>query len=284
MKRLILSLCLVLFFCNACKQPVKTQVHPNYDLTMPEILKMPRVLNEISGIAFNNGRPDTLYGVQDEEGRLFYFPVSSLDVKHKEFGKKGDFEDIAISNGTVVILGSDGVLFSFPLNINESETITDVQETAGLLPAGEYEGMYGDETGELFILCKSCKGESVTKSVHGYILQMSAGNSIGLKSTFRINTKDIAAKLQHKNISFKPSALARNNNTNEWYILSSVNKLLVIADDTWAIKETYTLDPALFDQPEGIAFDNGNNLYISNERGSASIATVLKFAFMKDKK
>ncbi|MEO5891181.1 MAG: SdiA-regulated domain-containing protein [Ferruginibacter sp.] len=285
MIKLITSLIFILFVNTGCKQPSKIEVHSNYDLSKPEVLKMPTALNEISGIAFNKGNPDTIYAEQDEEGRLFYFPVSSLDVKHQKFGKKGDYEDIAVCNGNVVMLRSDGVLFSFPLALSNEEEIGNVQETAGLLPKGEYEGLYGDEaTGRLYVLCKNCAADNDTKSISGYILQMTPGKSIELKGNFQVNTKDIAAKLEEKKVAFKPSALAKNYTGTEWYILSSVNKLLVVTDDKWVVKDVYKLDPTLFDQPEGIAFDKNNNLYISNERGGTSYATVLKFAFIKDKK
>jgi uncharacterized protein YjiK len=57
--------------------------------------------------------------------------------------------------------------------------------------------------------------------------------------------------------------------------------LLVIADNEWNVKEVYHLDPARFRQPEGICFDNDNNLYISNEGDDLSEGNVLKFAFKK---
>ncbi|MEP7109718.1 MAG: SdiA-regulated domain-containing protein [Ferruginibacter sp.] len=285
MMKLILSLTLFLFFSNACKQQTKFEGPAGYDLTRPDILKMPAVLDELSGIAFNKGNPDTMYAEQDEDGKLFYFPVSGLDVKHQKFGKKGDYEDIAICNGTIVILRSDGVLFSFPVNTAVDREVSNVQETPGLLPDGEYEGIYADEAVSLlYVLCKDCSEDNPTKSISGYVLQMSPGNRIELKSNFQVNTKDIAAKLNEKKIVFRPSALAKNHLDNQWYILSSVNKLLVITDDKWEIRAVYPLDPALFPQPEGIAFDNDHNLYISNERALASNATVLKFTFVKDKK
>ncbi len=47
--------------------------------------------------------------------------------------------------------------------------------------------------------------------------------------------------------------------------------MLVVTDTAWNIKQVYTLDPALFNQPEGITFDIDNNLYISNEGGNTKI-------------
>ncbi|MEO6549998.1 MAG: SdiA-regulated family protein [Ferruginibacter sp.] len=284
MIKLISSLVSILLFYSACKQHEKPAGMPGYNLDKPEIIKMPTVLNEISGIAFNKGNPDTLYAEQDEEGRLFYFPLSTLEVKHQKFAKKGDYEDIAICNGTVIMLRSNGTLFSFPLDTNVGKDISNVQETSGVLPAGEYESMFADEASNLlYILCKNCGEDEAAKSISGYILQISAGQQLTLKGNFKLNTKEIAARLGQKKITFRPSAIAKNFTGSEWYILSSVNKLLVVTDTNWAIKAAYALDPALFEQPEGIAFDSNNSLYISNERGNTAAATVLKFTFAKDK-
>jgi hypothetical protein len=58
--------------------------------------------------------------------------------------------------------------------------------------------------------------------------------------------------------------------------------MLVITDEQWKVKSAFPLDPAVFNQPEGIAFDSHQNLYISNERGQAAAATVLMFSYKPD--
>ena len=75
----------------------------------------------------------------------------------------------------------------------------------------------------------------------------------------------------------KASALTRNPHTGEWYILSSVNKLLVVATPDWKIKSIHHLNSSIFIQPEGLAFDEQMNLYISNEGDELSAGNILKF-------
>ena len=58
--------------------------------------------------------------------------------------------------------------------------------------------------------------------------------------------------------------------------------MLVVADPNWKVKSVYPLNPSLFVQPEGIAFDRQQNLYISNERGLSSAATILLFTYNKN--
>jgi uncharacterized protein YjiK len=247
-----------------------------YELTQPEKFILPNVLKEISGIAFNKGNSDSIYAEQDEEGKLFHFKLGNDNLASTKFAKKGDYEDIAICNGTVIMLRSDGTLFSFPLSETANQQAINVQEWKSLLPAGEYESLAADEQNNLlYILCKHCDLDKGNKQASGYILQL-ANNSINQHGNFAIDTKAIE-KLSGKNKNgFHPSALARNSFTNEWYVLSSVNKLLVVTDANWTVKETHPLNPSLFNQPEGMAFDKEGNLYISNEGGEGN-GNVLKF-------
>lgn len=282
MMKTTLRLICLLFFYSACSQQSKSDSPAGYDLSHPQTIKLPSILNEISGIAFNNRRADTMYAEQDEEGRLCYFPTNNPDVKSRKFAKKGDYEDLAILNGTVVMLRSDGVLFSFPLDVAGAEEIAGVQETKGVLPEGEYEAMYADETNaQVYVLCKNCMADNPTKLISGYILSLTAQGKLELKSDFKVNSTDISAKLDKKKLSFRPSALAKNPSTGEWYIVSSVNSLLVLTNEKWMPLAVYPLDPSIFNQPEGICFDSDNNMYISNERGDRPAATLLKFAFKK---
>jgi len=127
---------------------------------------------------------------------------------------------------------------------------------------------------------KLTRGEKVREMLG----EQNSGWQMKMESDFQVNTKEISALLGGAKVVFRPSALALNNFTNEWYILSSVNKLLVITDEQWKIKQVLKLDPVLFSQPEGMAFDNKQSLYISNERGQAQSATVLKFVYQNNSK
>ncbi len=253
-----------------------------YDLNKPVKYYMPDELLEVSGIAFNNGKSDSIYAEQDEDGRIFYLKLGDKQAKWGKFGKKGDYEDIAICHKQVIMLRSDGVLFTFPLSQARNTEIAGVQKLEGLLPAGEYEGMHADEkTGLLYVLCKHCADDKTTKTSSGYILALQPDGSLKQSGNFSVNVKAIEKLTGEKKISFHPSALAKNINTNEWYILSSVNKMLVVADVNWNITAVYPLSPSVYNQPEGIAFDAHYNLYISNEGSKVSAGNVLKFTYTR---
>src|ERR1700749_3183588 len=100
--------------CESQQQPYTSP--PGYNLNNPKRFKMPNVLREISGIAFYNVTGDTLYAEQDEEGKVFRFRLGDANMQVTRFGKKGDFEDISVINNFIVMLRSDGVLFTFPIS------------------------------------------------------------------------------------------------------------------------------------------------------------------------
>lgn len=247
-----------------------------YDFNNPTKYEMPTDLLEISGIAFNNGDAGTIYAEQDEEGKIFYFTPGDKNVKQATFGKSGDYEDVAILNNHAVILRSDGSLFTFPLAEVKAGQIKSIKEFKKILPAGEYEGLhaYGDK---LYALCKNCPGADHGKECDGYIFDLEADGGVKQSGTFKIDVAKIATQEGKSKLKFHPSALAKNPVTKEWYILSSVNKLIVVCDEQWNVLQTYPVSGKVFLQPEGMAFDSSGNLYISNEGDKISSGNILLF-------
>ncbi|HSC36988.1 MAG TPA: SdiA-regulated domain-containing protein [Chitinophagaceae bacterium] len=248
-----------------------------YDLNKPEKFQMPGTLLEISGIAFNKGNPDTVYAIQDEQGKLFKLKWGVKKQYHTKFDKNGDYEDLAILDNQVIVLKSNGHLYSFPLPDSMSEETAGLREWKGLLPEGEYESIWADEaSGQVYVLCKNCPAADSKISVPGYRLQFTAGE-LTASGGFSINVsqiRDIDGKVKR---GFRPSALAKNPVTGEWFIISAVNQLLVTADSSWKVTNVYHLDGNRFNQPEGLAFDAKGNMYISNEGDHLSEGNILKF-------
>ena len=257
---------------------------PGYDLSKPTKYNMPDILQEVSGIAFNKGKNDFIYAQQDEDGKLFKLPLGSKDETVTKFAKKGDYEDVAIVNDWVILLKSDGSLFSFPLAETKNTETTNVKVYEKIVPKGEYEGMFADETNnKLYILCKACKVDKDTKNASGYIFDFQPDGSFKAAGNFYVNASSLDQLTGKKKGAFNPSALAIHPITKEWFIVSSVNKALIIADAKFKIKGAYHLSSNEFNQPEGIAFDTAGNLYISNEGSETTSGNVLRFDYTRPK-
>ena len=265
--------CILLLILMGCTTRPEFESPNGYDLSAPEKILMKESLLEISGIAFIDQRADTVFSINDEEGRMYTQPLTGKGLVHTRFAGNGDYEDIAIFREHAFVLRSDGTIFSFPLDSAMIlETVTSVSYQ--LLPKGEYEGLYADEKQQkLYALCKQCKEKKEVLSGHSIVF---FSDSLALGEPFQITIQSDQIK-NKKNLL--PSAFARNTTTGDWFIISSVHKTLWIIDSQWNEKERYALDPKIFIQPEGIAFDHEQNLYISNEGNEIHNGTILKFTF-----
>ena len=274
----VLLLLFLAFVSCKNKQPYKSPA--GYDIKKPEKLVMKNSLREISGIAFISGKEEVLYAIEDEAGKLFSITPGSDQLSHSKFAKKGDYEDVTILNdSTVAVLKSNGSFYLFSINEIGKEKMDGVKEYEKILPEGEYEGLSADST-KLIALCKNCPGDKEKKEVSVYTLQPGSGDSLTVTNTFKIDITLIQSTDESSKEKFHPSGIAKNPITHEWYIISSVNKLLLILDEQWKAKEYYSLDPSLFKQPEGITFNSKGDLYISNEGGDGD-ANILIFRYKK---
>jgi hypothetical protein len=274
------AMIVVLFF--ACKPAAEKYSGPKgYDFNAPEKFNMPESLLEISGIAFYKGNGNVVYSVQDEEGKLFIQNWGIKKQNNVKFSSKGDYEDLAILNDTFFIIKSSGTLLSFPYaEVNKKET-EEVKQWKDILPDGEYESLYADEQNQvLYALCKNCEADKKTKMTTGYKLKYNeVSGTLTKLATFKIDASKAEATGIKMKSGLKPSALTKNPQTGEWYVLSSLQKVLVVAGADWEIKAVHKLSPSKFIQPEGIAFDKNFNLYISNEGDEFNAGNILKFKY-----
>lgn len=267
---------LLIFLFAACQTGTKYESPEGYDFTAPEKILMKESLLEISGITFHQGRPDTLLAINDESGKLFYFTATDTRPHVVKFAGNGDYEDLAVYKDSIYILRSDGSLFTLPDSLTERTTISSKHKK--IFPKAEYESIYiDDKSGKLYVLCKQYGKKKNKNLLLGYSIDLK--DTIFAAKPFAIDISDVVEKKNKK--QFLPSAMARNWMTGEWFIISSANKFFLITDKDFKPKKVFNLDPAFFIQPEGMAFDHENNLYISNEGNDLRNGNVLKFKYAK---
>jgi len=278
-KTFIISILAGISLLVACKPAIKSvnAQAMEYDLTKGEKFNMPESLLEISGIAFNNYDPGTIYAIQDEDGRLFSQTWGIKKATSIKFGPRGDYEDLAIINNQVYVLKSTGDIYSFPLDMQQEDISSSTQAWADFLPKAEYESLYADQEEQvLYVLTKS--GGKKKKNTLGYKIKVDqATKELGTIQEFILDQDAIVNMGYKLKSGLKVSALSRHPKTREWYILSSAEKLLVVAAADWKIKAIHDLDASNFNQPEGIAFDKDLNLYISNEGDEITNGNIRKF-------
>ncbi len=249
-----------------------------YNFSSPdEKMQLGNHMKEISGMAFIPGK-EVILAENDEKGDIFM-----LDFKNKndndgkiKFGGKADYEDIVYTDTAIYMLVSSGAV----VQVKTTDSSFSTQEF--ILPkegTNEFEAMYLDANGHsLILLCKDCaKEKNEIRVAHRFEL---VTNTFSSEPAYTINIADIKKILNDEEAEFKPSAAAISPVNGKLYMVASVGKLLVIADKNGKIEQVFRLDPALYNQPEGMTFAPNGDLYISNE-GGEGVATILKFVYKK---
>lgn len=272
----ILLFAFILFFpfCNSeGQQKMKSPV--GYDLNNPEIVNLTKKIDEISGIAYSK-TDSSLFAIDDDKGDLYNIPLTkNPQIKKWKFGKNADYEDIILVDTTFYILESSGKIISFPFQF----PITNVEEySLDLRGRNEFESLYFDSTNyTLVLLCKQCKRDNAGEvSAYGFDVRKKTFSDGPLGIIVR---KWIEAKLDKKISRLKASATAINPLTGEIFIISSINKLLIITDRDYNVKEVYELKRRVFGQPEGICFAPDGTMFISNEASKDNKANILIFKY-----
>ena len=245
---------------------------------------LPYVLEEISGLAFKE--PNSVLAVDDETGKVFEFDLAQRDIVHAiTFYKSGDYEGIELVNNNIYVLRSDGDLFMF--DYTDDKEVMAIKMENELSRKNDTEGLGFDPvTNQLLIACKeeASLDESKKKKKRAFYAFDIATRTLDTEPIFTISPKKLKAFWEEKRdfdydedrIKFKPSAIAKHPITSDYYILSSVGKMVIVVAPSGDIQATYPIYSSLLGQLEGIAFSPKGDLYISSE-GEGDKGYILKY-------
>lgn len=270
---------LTLFSCKTGGRPVKRSDSSLYDLVNPVIMKLPEELAEISGIVYYP-KDTSVFAEVDEDGVLYKIHLTGKEKIEKwKFDKKHDFEDLVLHDSVFYVLISNGDIESVRFG-NRDSIITNISAFPNASKkSNEFESLYYDDSlRQLVLLCKNCE-EDGHKIVSAWGYNIDSGTYA--PSIFTIDAQAVAQKAGEEKIKLKPSSIAINPVTNEFYILCSVNKLLLVTDRQGKFKELHILDPAIYKQPEGITFTPAGDMIISNESHETGLADLLLIKYKK---
>lgn len=266
-----------LMLCCKTNTKVKYSSPPGYNMGKPIKINLPLDLDEISGLNYYP-KDKSVFAISDEKGILFKIKPN-ISISQWKFSSHGDFEDVTRIDSTIYVLKSNGDVFKVNYVDNELATETFPFEYG---KGNEFEIIYLDkQSNKLILICKDCESDK-KKSLTTYSFDPS--NNSFSDSSFTIDIKQLDKILQEKSIKFKPSAAALNPVDSLLYIISSINKILLVTDRNGIIKNAYRIDPALFKQPEGITFTDKGDMIISNEYAKSGTANLLIFKYEKPKR
>jgi uncharacterized protein YjiK len=275
----LLVLSAIVFFIASCGSGEEIGHFPSpagYNLNKPIVVKLPPMLDEISGI-FYYPKDKSLFAIHDERGWLYKIYTDKKNKIEKwKYTQGADFEDVAMADSMFFAIKSNGNIVAFSFKSPDSPVVKSFKIEKS--DKREFETLYFDSTRQqLLMICKDCEAdEKNMTSVFAFdYKQMKYLDS----PVFYIDAKHIEKKLGEKIPKFKPSAGAINPRTGELFAISSVNKILVVAENDGKVKDVFQLDPKLFKQPEGLTFTPSGDLLISNESAGIGPATILLFKY-----
>ena len=243
-----------------------------YDFNQPEQFKLDDVLHEISGIS-RIETSDDLLAVNDERGELYRISPTGEIINHKTFHKGGDYEDLATVGRAVYVMKSNGNLYFIP------DFTADMLETenfkAKLRDGMEFESLtYDSASQQLFLLVKD--GDSRQGKAPAYVFDLKR-REFHPDPEMLIDPKKISG-MKIKGKSLRASAMARHPFTGDWYIVSSINRMLLVCGPEGDGKGYIHLSKKMLPQPEGICFAKNGDLFISSE-GLSKPGRLLRFTY-----
>jgi uncharacterized protein YjiK len=276
--RLWMVLVCAITLSPGCKQ--QSYISPDgYDINKPQKENLGKVLNEISGICFNND-DNSLLAISDSKAKVFQINIDKQKLKDytdKVVGPDTDLEDVVKLDSALYLLSSKGVIYEVAA---KKDTVRRYTFPSG--DQNDFETIYYDASvNGLIIICKKCpvdKGRDM-RSAYRFDLTKKQFDS---SAFFTFSTAEVKTLLKDDNAKFDPSAAAIHPINKRLYVLSSAGTLLVVADTRGKIIEAYELNPEQFPQAEGIAFAPNGDMFISNE-GKYAAPTLQKFKYHNGK-
>lgn len=259
--------------CHQNKHKALPAVSSRYDFENPIVITLPAGLAEISGVVFYP-KDSSVFAIVDEDGLLFKIGLNKENKIEKwRFDKKRDYEDIVLHDSMFYVLVSNGDIETIQFENGDSIVTTLSAFPDASKKTNEFESLYYDDTlKQMILLCKNCEDDG-SKMVTAWSYDIVSKNYI--QSIYNIDANTIAQKLKEDKIKLRASATAINPITNELYILSSINHIILVTDRQGKYKALYKLDPATYKQAEGIAFTPWGDMIVSNESKNIGSSNIL---------
>jgi uncharacterized protein YjiK len=222
---------------------------------------MPRDLDELSGIALTHDGRLLAHG--DERGQ-----VSEIDYRRGVVTKQfvvgrptvnADFEAIAVANGIVFLLASNGTLYEFREGAN-GERVDYTTHDTRLGKECEFEGLAFDSTlNALLLACKNVGTKHLRD--HLVIYRWSLDGNGHRLSRLTVPLKGILESLGEKELH--PSDIAVDPLTGNYVLIANEKAIVEITPDARVVFARKL--PRGHDQPESIAITRDSILIIGDE-------------------
>ena len=249
-----------------------------YSVARPDAsCRLVRTLTEISDVTAVDA--DTVACVQDEVGTLFFVNVRSGKIGTTfRFGPAGDYEGVARVGSGYFVLRSDGLLIRLTL---KGQGLVVAGESAIGLPNHEFESLCYDEKHSRLLLAPKQRAATDDKDelpVYGWDLE---ANKLVPEPVLKLSRKQIREaapaldpdvpqkggkkKRERAALKIKVSALAVHPDTGDLFLLSGVDRALLVVDAAGLLKGVHVFVAEELPKPEAITFFPNGDLAIASE-------------------
>jgi len=252
-----------------------------YDFNFPySYFELDETLKNISGIS-GSSDPRSIVALNDDEGKFYYIDKKSGKVtKDVFFVTEGEFGDVDMVGQDMYAVKNSGQLFKIS-NLNAANR-TVKQLRTGLPRTEIIEGLtYDLAYNRLLLAAKGMKEGEFSRKVYSFDLKT---NVCDPNPTFEITLasfkeflsnksdkqyqklrEEFVDKPNTKGFDFMPTSIAVHPITNNIYIASGDNNMMLVLSPNGQILDMVKFKKEHHYKVEGICFDSEGTLYISDE-------------------
>ncbi|MCB0535238.1 MAG: SdiA-regulated domain-containing protein [Lewinellaceae bacterium] len=240
-------------------------------------------LKEISGLS-PSGEPGLFCAISDEKGEVLFIDITGGGAIKRRvlFRDKGDFEGVEKVDDCLYAIKSDGDLYMVR-KWKHGKPKSKKYKT-GLKKADDVEGLgFDNRRNALLVACKGNPDSSAPRLIFAFDLKTKLLNP---KPVYSIDPLEVNKAVPYddddKKHFFSASGVAIHPFSGDVYVISTALKRLIVLDyKTGKMLAAARLNKKMLPQPEGIAFDQDGNLFISSEAKKGEDAMLLRFDYQK---
>lgn len=228
--------------------------------------KLPRQLSEISGLAVTGDGRVLAHG--DENGIIYELdPRAGKIVKAFALGEvtvRADFEGIALANGMVYLVTSDGTIYEAPEGDHGERVLFNTYGT-GVGRQCEVEGLaYEKSTGDLLLACKAARVPELADYLAVFRWNIET-RALSETPALLVPLDQIRALSGVR--SLHPTGIEILAGSGNYLLVAAPERLVLELTPGGTVIAVRNLAPELHGQPEGVTMLPGGILLIADEGG-----------------
>ena len=287
---------LLLLSCGATHATGPTTSKLPYDLGKPtSTFTLPDPLIEIS--ALTDVDSNTVACVQDETATMYLISLADGHVGSAfPFDGPGDMEGLTNVKGAYYALRSDGLVYHLRFRLQEAVSLTIVDTFRLDVPNHDIEGLGYDERNDRVLVSPKdfVKGSKEARDERVLYAFDPKDPTHRIDTVLHLSIKDLIAQAHASGIAvpekktgndrvvpalkLRYSSVAVQPITDHYYLLSAVDRTLLVVDRQGKLIALEQLDAALLPKPEGITFMANGDLVLSSE-GKGSAPVIVRYAY-----